>query len=100
MTTSSSARYFSDAGDVRWRVYDLLFGPPAGGPGQRKGFDPPDPATCQYRLFKNADGTERLYAWQRGERRDDLDEATLARQLRQAEYVGKERFKSAERKAR
>jgi hypothetical protein len=85
------ALYLADAAGARWRVYDVLFGTAAGGPGRRRGVRPPGPRACAYRLFKSADGTERVYRFARGGDRVVTTER-LVRQLRRSEYASRGRF--------
>ncbi len=76
-------------------MYDVAYGAKAGGPHRRKGFAPPGPLECAYRVFKSEDGTERLHTFARTERRDDVTAETLARQLVDPAWAPKTKFDAA-----
>ncbi len=90
--TGESA-YFTDRDGVRWRVYDVCFGPPHCARGRRKGARPPDPR-ANYRWFVSADGTERCVKLE-GER--PVTAEVLARQLAQSSYVARQAFNPSSR---
>jgi hypothetical protein len=83
--------YSADPEGIRWRVLDVRFGPPHHPPHTWSTHAPPDPA-ASFRAFVGGTlgiGGQReakSYHWKDGERRTDLTEPTLQRQLLQAEW--------------
>ena len=80
--------YFTDRDGVRWRVYDVCFGPPHCARGRRRGMRPPDPR-ANYRWFVSADRIERCLKLE-GERAVTVE--VLARQFSQSSYYAKQAF--------
>ena len=85
--------YFTDQDGVRWRVYDVCFGPPHCARGRRQGTRPPD-LRANYRWFVAADGTERCLKLE-GEREVSVE--VLARQLSQSSYYARQAFNPSSR---
>ena len=81
--------YFTDQDGVRWRVYDVCFGPPHCARGKRRGYKPPEPC-ANYRWFVAADGTERCVKLQ-GEHAVTAE--VLARRISQSSYYAKQSFR-------
>jgi hypothetical protein len=85
--------YFTDAEGNRWRVYDVVFGPPLAEPGRRAVLAHGDPR-ARFRLFVPREGhLLRLHRFGgvAGDEDRSLDVTTLAEQLRGATYSPKQR---------
>jgi len=54
--------YFTDPTGVRWRVFDMSFGPPENDPGHAQHHAPPYPP-AKSRLFVTADGRVKLFSF-------------------------------------
>ena len=82
--------YFTDRDGVRWRIYDVGFGPPHAARGRWRSY-PLTSASATYRRFVSADRLERCYAFGKDELRA-LSTEVLARQLAGAEYLPRTSF--------
>ena len=71
--------YFADADGVRWRVYDVGFGPPHAPPFKQRVYELGSSRATD-RIFVPKDGDRRSYHFTRGDSRD-LTAETLATQL-------------------
>jgi hypothetical protein len=89
--------YFTDRDGVRWRLYDVSFGPPHAPRGKWRRYELTSPRAT-YRRFVSADGVERCYPFRRDESRSLTVEA-VARQLASAEYLPRSRLDPSTRRA-
>jgi len=86
---SEDRLYLVDADEVRWRVYDVGFGPPHAPPFKRRVYELGSGRATE-RRFIGENGLQRVYRFARGESREITPEV-LAQQLAGAGYAAREK---------